>query len=403
MSIEAELDHLLRRLDTESDTQRIREDFEALMRRSPFIKAHLISVGALDSVKTLHEIPARLAERERKDKLRLKAKEDARRRYLDAIGIEQELAVNFLKADGWLRRKLQEQPPPDGDGKAIFAAYLVRKMAFVRSWLVSNTPRSKDGKSDIPDDEQIEAISSVDGHIQVVARAGSGKTTTLVHRVLFLLKHCRVPPDKILVLAFNKKAALEVRRRLLKLTDPTAEQAVVGEIEQRIKAAPSKSRFDRSEIEAHVVDAVAAERNIALPHVMTFHALAYAIVRPEESLLHDGPDGESRELSRVLQQVIDDHLREPVFKGKIRELMLAHFRADWERIIEGRYDQTQEEFLRYRRSLPRVSVDGQHVKSYGEKLIADFLFEHGVEYKYERNHWWGDINYRPDFTIFKTP
>jgi DNA helicase-4 len=38
------------------------------------------------------------------------------------------------------------------------------------------------------------------------------------------------------------------------------------------------------------------------------------------------------------------------------------------------------------------------VKSRGEKLIANALFEHGVEYQYERNFPW-DGNYRPDFTI----
>ena len=37
------------------------------------------------------------------------------------------------------------------------------------------------------------------------------------------------------------------------------------------------------------------------------------------------------------------------------------------------------------------------------EVIADFLFEHAIPYKYEpRNHWWGKRNYRPDFTIFKT-
>lgn len=30
------------------------------------------------------------------------------------------------------------------------------------------------------------------------------------------------------------------------------------------------------------------------------------------------------------------------------------------------------------------------------------MFEHNVPYKYERNHWWNGINYRPDFTIFKS-
>ena len=83
--------------------------------------------------------------------------------------------------------------------------------------------------------------------------------------------------------------------------------------------------------------------------------------------------------------------------------MLAHFREDWDRIVEGCYDQSKEELLRFRRSLPRESLGGEYVKSYGEKVIADFLFEHDIAYKYERNHWWSSINYRPDFTVFQTP
>lgn len=271
------------------------------------------------------------------------------------------------------------------------------KFSFVKSWLEVNGPKQ------LPDDEQITAISAVHEHIQVVARAGSGKTTTLVSRALFLLKHCRIAPAEILILAFNRKAALEVRRRLLVLIDQNAEAKIAAEINHRLKNTSQKQYINRDEIEAGAVDTIASQLKITLPHVMTFHALAYAIVHPEESLLYNGAEGESQGLSRAFQQVIDDHLRESAFREKIRELMLAHFREDWERIIEGRHDQSKEEFLRFRRSLPRESVGGDYVKSYGEKIIANFLFEHDIAYKYERNHWWGGINYRPDFTIFVTP
>lgn len=276
------------------------------------------------------------------------------------------------------------------------------KFSFVKNWIRSNT-ETGNGSKQLPDDEQIAAISAVHGHIQVVARAGSGKTTTLVNRVLFLLKHCRIAPGEILILAFNRKAALEVRKRLLILIDQSAESEVAGEINRRIKGAKQKQRLNWDEIEAGAVDAIASQLKVTLPHVMTFHALAYAIVHPEESLLYNGAEGESQGLSRVFQQVIDGHLREPKFRGKIRKLMLAHFREDWERIIEGRHDQSKEEFLRFRRSLPSESLGGEYVKSYGEKVIADFLFEHDIAYKYERNHWWSGINYRPDFTVFVTP
>lgn len=271
------------------------------------------------------------------------------------------------------------------------------KISFVKNWTKANRkPNSK-----LPDDQQIAAISSVHEHTQVTARAGSGKTTTLVTRTLFLMRHCRVAPSEILILAFNRKAAHEIRKRLLSLLDNDAEAEIKNEF-NRLKSEHANRRKTADDIEAKAVEKVSSKLNITLPHVMTFHALAYSIVHPEESLLYDESEGGSQKLSQTVQQVIDDHLRIPKFREKIRNLMLAHFRDDWERIVEGRHDQSKEEFLRFRRSLPHFSLRGEHVKSYGEKLIANFLFEHDIPYKYERNHWWNGINYRPDFTVFKT-
>ena len=271
------------------------------------------------------------------------------------------------------------------------------KISFVKNWTKANRkPNSK-----LPDDQQIAAISSVHEHTQVTARAGSGKTTTLVTRTLFLMRHCRVAPSEILILAFNRKAAHEIRKRLLSLLNDDAEAEIKNEID-RLKAENTNRRKTSDDIEAKVVEKVSSKLNITLPHVMTFHALAYSIVHPEESLLYDESEGGSQKLSQTVQQVIDDHLRIPKFREKIRNLMLAHFRDDWERIVEGRHDQSKEEFLRFRRSLPHFSLRGEQVKSYGEKLIANFLFEYDITYKYERNHWWNGINYRPDFTVFKT-
>ncbi|MFO1389503.1 UvrD-helicase domain-containing protein [Cellvibrio sp.] len=275
------------------------------------------------------------------------------------------------------------------------------KLSFVKNWISANTP-SRGGMKQLPDDEQIKAIASVNGHIQVIARAGSGKTTTLVNRTFFLLKHCRVKPSEILILAFNKKAALEVRKRLLVLIDASAEAAVNDEVISRVKTSHRRKPIEKDEIEAGAIESVAANLNVTLPHIMTFHALAYAIVHPDESILYDGAESDSQSLSGTFQKVIDDRLRDPLSREEIRELMLAHFREDWDRIVEGRHDFSRDEFLKFRRSLQDESIGGDYVKSSGEKLIADFLFEHDIAYKYENNHSWGGINYRPDFTIFLT-
>ncbi|OBQ41191.1 MAG: hypothetical protein AN485_03230 [Anabaena sp. MDT14b] len=51
----------------------------------------------------------------------------------------------------------------------------------------------------------------------VLAGPGSGKTHTIVSRVGYLISESGVPPEKILVLAYNRTAAAEVRKRLYQL------------------------------------------------------------------------------------------------------------------------------------------------------------------------------------------
>ena len=126
--------------------------------------------------------------------------------------------------------------------------------------------------------------------------------------------------------------------------------------------------------------------------------LAYALTHPK-AIIVDEPDGEQNQ-ERALQDEIDQYLRASKNVDKIRPLMMAHFRSDWGRIVSGGYNRPPEEMMRFRRLLPHETLDGKYVKSSGEKVIANFLFEHDIRYQYERNFWWNDVNYRPDFTIF---
>ena len=62
-------------------------------------------------------------------------------------------------------------------------------------------------------DEQKSAILSVKGNTLIMAGAGSGKTTTIIHRILYLLEN-NVSPRNILFLTFTNKAAREAQNRL---------------------------------------------------------------------------------------------------------------------------------------------------------------------------------------------
>ena len=224
------------------------------------------------------------------------------------------------------------------------------KSEFVRVWV-----KVKLGVE--LDFEQALIVGHTKGNLKVTARAGSGKTRTLVARAIFLIEHCKVPEDSILLLAFNRKAADEMRARLKQFLDEK------------------------------------------LPHVMTFHALAYALVHPDESLMFDDPNSKSQKQSREIQKLIDSEISKPSFIERIRAVMLEYFRGSWDAIAENTFDASKLDDLNFQRSLQHETLNGEYVKSFGEKIIANILFENSIEYAYESSFKWGGINYRPDFSI----
>ncbi len=99
--------------------------------------------------------------------------------------------------------------------------------------------------------EQREAATHVNGPLLIVAGAGAGKTKTITHRIVNLIKE-GVAPEKILAVTFTNKAAKEMRER------------VISEIE---KNAPEN--FDQN----------------LLPFVSTFHSLGVYIIKENARLL----------------------------------------------------------------------------------------------------------------------
>ena len=209
------------------------------------------------------------------------------------------------------------------------------------------------------DEEQECAISRPELRLLIKARAGSGKTRTLCARAALTIRDEGLTPNQVMILAFNKAAAADVKHRVQK--------------------------------QGGIAD---------YGNARTFHSLAYQLVKPQKKLLFDvGGNPSAREQSRFVQRLMQ-RIINPAFK----EAMVEFFRKELEQIEDMGRDLEPKEYFTFRKALEQVTLRGERVKSNGEKFIADFLFEHGIEYQYERAWEWksdilGGAAYRPDFTI----
>jgi len=211
-------------------------------------------------------------------------------------------------------------------------------------------------------DEQARAVVCFDNRVQVLAAAGSGKTSVMVARAAYAVSRGFVRPDRILLLAFNRNAARELQER----------------IEARFAAAGIPSEGIRAS---------------------TFHSFGLDVIGRATSRkprlakwIDEGED--ARMVLRIVDELrdADETFR---YRWDLYRLLFAHAPTKLETHEPDGYDSTTRQ-NGYR------TFGGDIVKSHSERLIADFLYLNGVEYEYEcpysvdvadASH----SQYRPDF------
>ena len=201
--------------------------------------------------------------------------------------------------------------------------------------------------------EQRDAVVTFDNRVRVVAAAGSGKTSVMVARAAYAVEKGFVRPDRILMMAFNKAAATELKERVVE-------------------------RFTARGLNHDPVT------------VSTFHALGLDTVghltgqKPRVA-----PWVERGQDLRAVADIVNELRNSDTAFSTKWDL----FRLVFAPIATGAGPASDGEL---------VTFAGEKVRSEGERMIANFLYLHHVNYEYEFDYphvsaTQKKTTYRPDF------
>ena len=186
--------------------------------------------------------------------------------------------------------------------------------------------------------QQAAALGDVTVNTLVSARAGSGKTRVIVAKILYLLEIEQEPWDSVYVLAFNRNVPEEISDR----------------IQQKITLHKSPKKYLRLDV------------------AQTFHKLSREWSGYQGRVL-------AEDKKRFIKIIIE-HLKDtnPEFGARV----YSFFRKESMQVERKQFKDPHDYYLYIRNSQYRT-LKGDTVKSVGEKWIADFLYEHGIDYYYE--------------------
>lgn len=204
------------------------------------------------------------------------------------------------------------------------------------------------------DEQQITAIAKDAYNHLVLAGAGTGKTTTIVGYIKFLLASHKANPEDILVLSFTNASASEMSDRLKKETSCKLEAS-------------------------------------------TFHKFGMKIITEVEN---KKPTIYTANIKQFIKNEINKLCEDKSYFNKL--CLYIFFYGDKNK-SEFEFE-NDEEYQMYLKSNPPTTLKGETVKSYGEVMIANFLYINGLKYEYEMPYKFDTATmeysqYKPDFYL----
>ena len=235
------------------------------------------------------------------------------------------------------------------------------RAALNETFLAAAVPNVQEATKDMQrnglTDEQARNIAADEDATLILAGAGTGKTAVITGKIAHLVRYQGAPPESILALAFNRKAALEIRERL----------------PDDLKGA----------------------------HVSTFHSFALRVVAsqgtaPTISKLSQDNFAYNKAINGILAKMMTDP---DMARNIIR--MAGTFSTEYREPFDF---ETPLEYEQYVYDAELRTLNKELVKSFEELTVANWLAMNGVKYTYEKPYEFLTATreyrqYQPDFHL----
>lgn len=248
-------------------------------------------------------------------------------------------------------------------------------------------------------DKQREAVVCEEKRLLVLAGAGSGKTKTLIQKVIYLIEEKGVSPSSILAITFTKNAANEMIDRLIISADTSGEYEKFLFDKKKSKAEKDTERYIQQKKYKWIDNLT----------VKTFHSFCYSILRNygvnefdnKFRIIGEEKRDEEDELSKyvapetsfeIMHKLLIEQCEDTEYLLQLKRYILdymidkIHLRKDDSKFFpnDGKY---------------YTALDGTRVRSKSELFIADWLYRHGIKYEYEPPLNVKNFYFHPDFYI----
>lgn len=248
-------------------------------------------------------------------------------------------------------------------------------------------------------DKQREAVISENKRLLVLAGAGSGKTKTLIQKLIYLIEEKGVSPSKILAITFTKNATNEMLDRLIISADSTGEYEKQLFDKRRTKIEKDKERFLQQK-KHKWIDGLT---------VKTFHSFCYGVLRNDGvnefdnkfRIIGDEKKDEEDELSKhvapetvfeVFHKILIENCENTEYLLKLKRYILDY-------IVDKIHLKKDDNNFFSKDGKHFTTLDGTKVRSKSEQFIADWFYRHSIKYEYEPELNVKDFSFHPDFFV----